>query len=53
MHGQPRNVERKIRLWILLQESNRRKERQSGQVNARRDTPVRRQRVVNARQRKP
>jgi hypothetical protein len=53
MHGHERNVERKIRLWILLQERNRRKEGQLGQISMRGDEPVeRRQRVVNLRQRK-
>jgi hypothetical protein len=28
MHGQARTVERKIRLWVVQQEHNRRKERE-------------------------
>jgi hypothetical protein len=28
MHGQARTVERKIRLWVVQQERNRRKERE-------------------------
>jgi hypothetical protein len=28
MHGQTRTVERKIRLWVVQQERNRRKERE-------------------------
>ena len=38
-YGHERNVERKIRLWIVRQESDRRKGGQSARFKASRDTP--------------
>lgn len=38
-YGQERNVERKIRLWIVRQERDRRKGGQSSRFKAARDTP--------------
>jgi hypothetical protein len=35
MHGQARTVERKIRLWVVQQERNRRKEGELGLIGAR------------------
>jgi len=50
MNGQARLVERKIRLWIVQQELNRRNEGQLGRINAGGDAPVqRRQRAVSLR----
>jgi hypothetical protein len=40
MHGYARPVERKIRLWILQQEYNRRMEGPLGRVDARGDGPI-------------
>jgi hypothetical protein len=37
MHGHTRLVERKIRLWIVRQESNRQKEGQRARINPRGD----------------
>jgi hypothetical protein len=52
MHGNARSVERKIRLWVIQQERNRRQEAQRGQVNARGSAPVeQRQRTINLRMR--
>jgi hypothetical protein len=38
-YGHERNVERKIRLWIVRQERDRRKGGQSARFKASRDTP--------------
>ena len=38
-YGHERNVERKIRLWIVRQERNQRKGEQSAGLKASRDTP--------------
>lgn len=35
MHGQARTVERKIRLWVVQQERNRRKEGEFGLIGTR------------------
>jgi hypothetical protein len=52
VHGDARPVERKIRLWILQQERNRRKEEPLGSLDARGDAPVeRRRRAVNPQRR--
>ncbi|MGO9249786.1 MAG: hypothetical protein ACLQQB_02460 [Solirubrobacteraceae bacterium] len=40
MHGYERNVERKIKVWIALQERSRRKSEQLGRVKARGGAPV-------------
>jgi hypothetical protein len=54
MHGHAGNVERKIRLWIVQQELNRRKSQQPAQIHARGEAPVgRRELVVNLRDRNP
>jgi hypothetical protein len=54
MHGNVGSVERKIRLWVVQQERNRRREAQLGQVKPRGEAPVLHQRrTVDARQRKP
>jgi hypothetical protein len=37
MYGHTRLVERKIRMWIVRQEANRRKEGQAARINARGD----------------
>jgi hypothetical protein len=37
MYGHTRLVERKIRMWIVRQEANRRKEGQPARINARGD----------------
>jgi hypothetical protein len=39
MHGPAQAVERKIRLWIVRQEHDRRKEGQLGRINAHGDAP--------------
>jgi hypothetical protein len=44
MHGHAGPVERKIRLWIVQQERNRRKERQLGRAEVRGEGPVERRR---------
>ena len=41
MHGHARLVERKIRVWIVHQELNRRKEGQRIRINTRANVPVR------------
>ncbi len=52
MHGHARTVEHRIRLWVVQQERNRRKERQPNRVNANVATPVeQRQRAVETRKR--
>ena len=42
MHGHSRSVERKIRLWIAQQESNRRMQARLDRREARVDTPLQR-----------
>jgi hypothetical protein len=52
MHGHERSVERKIRLWVVQQERNLRKDGQSSRIKAHNDTPaVRRRRAIDTRQR--
>ncbi len=51
-NGHERNVERKIRLWIVRQERNQRKGGQSPRFKASRDTPgVRRRHAADITQR--
>jgi hypothetical protein len=40
MIGQTRLVERKIRVWIVRQESNRRKAGELGRIGERHDVPI-------------
>jgi hypothetical protein len=40
MHRYERNVERKIKVWIALQERSRRKDEQPGRAKARGGAPV-------------
>jgi hypothetical protein len=40
MIGQTRQVERKIRLWIVRQESSRRKQGRLGRAGERHDVPI-------------
>ena len=52
MHGYERNVERKIRLWIAMQERNQRKGGQPGRAKTRGGAPVERgRRTIDVRQR--
>lgn len=51
-YGHERTVERKIRLWIVRQESNQRKGGRSARFKASRDTPgVRRRHAADIPQR--
>ncbi len=53
MHGHSRSVERKIRLWIAQQESNRRTQIRLDRQDARADAPLQRpRRLSDARQHK-
>jgi hypothetical protein len=53
MNGNARTVERRIRVWIVQQERNRRNEGQTGRIKGRLDGPVeQRRRVSTLRQRK-
>ncbi len=52
MYGNARTIERRIRLWIVQEERNRRKDGQLARTHARGDTPVEsRQRVGSLRKR--
>jgi hypothetical protein len=51
MHGHPGSVERKIRIWIVQQERNRREEGRLSRVDARGDAPVAGQRLGGPRPR--
>jgi SLT domain-containing protein len=52
MNGNARTIERRIRLWIVQEERNRRREGQLVRMHARGDTPTEpRQRAVSLRKR--
>jgi hypothetical protein len=52
MQGNERNVERRIRLWIVQQERNRRREAQLGRTGARASASAQaRERAVSLRKR--
>jgi hypothetical protein len=50
-YGHERNVERRIRLWIVRQERSRRKAGQPARFKAARDTPGVRSRAADVTQR--
>jgi hypothetical protein len=52
MYGNARTIERRIRLWIVQEERNRRRENQLPRIHGRTDTPIEpRQRAVSLRKR--